>query len=86
MSNADAWPRANWSAVATAMWRSWAVPNVPATSTQDRLRGFLEELAHHPEITVQPFLADAYSLNSGRKEMLARLSEAPAQSLKICGE
>ncbi|OSP54120.1 LacI family DNA-binding transcriptional regulator [Pseudoruegeria sp. SK021] len=51
-----------------------------ATSTQDRLLGFLAEIATHPEIRVSHSFADAYSFDAGRKEMLRLLAENPAQA------
>jgi DNA-binding LacI/PurR family transcriptional regulator len=52
-----------------------------ATSTQDRFRGFMEELARHPGISVRHSFAQAYSFNAGRAEMLARLNDKPAHGL-----
>lgn len=56
-----------------------------ATSTQDRFRGFMEELAQNPDISVRHTFAEAYSFNAGRKEMLARLQDKPAQAY-FCGD
>ena len=46
-----------------------------ATSTQDRLEGFNNELALHPEVTVSHSFADNYSFDAGRKEMARLISE-----------
>lgn len=56
-----------------------------ATSTQDRLKGFMEEAALHPAIKVSYSFADAYSFQAGRKEML-RLSEIGAAEAYFCGD
>lgn len=56
-----------------------------ATSTQDRFKGFIGELAHHPEIAVRHTFAEAYSFTAGRKEMLARLADSPAEAY-FCGD
>lgn len=40
-----------------------------ATSTQDRLRGFIEEAAKQPGISCSHSFADAYSFEAGRNEM-----------------
>lgn len=56
-----------------------------ATSTQDRFRGFMEELVKHSDISVRHTFAEAYSFNAGRKEMLARLKDKPAQAY-FCGD
>lgn len=56
-----------------------------ATSTQDRFKGFIEELSSHPEIAVRHTFAEAYSFNAGRKEMLARLNDTPAEAY-FCGD
>lgn len=56
-----------------------------ATSTQDRLKGFLEELAKHPEISVSYSFATQYSFQAGRSEML-RLSEGTLAQAYFCGD
>ena len=56
-----------------------------ATSTQDRLQGFVSELAGHPDIGVSHSFADAYSFDAGRREMLRLLKGAPAQAY-FCGD
>lgn len=40
-----------------------------ATSTQDRLAGFREELAYHPEVDWSHSFADGYTFDAGRAEM-----------------
>jgi DNA-binding LacI/PurR family transcriptional regulator len=56
-----------------------------ATSTQDRLQGFLEGLAAQPGIKVSHSFAAAYSFKAGRAEML-RLSEGPLAEAYFCGD
>ena len=56
-----------------------------ATSTQDRLSGFQEVMAAHPEIDVTVSFAEAYSFDAGRKEMLRLLEGDPAQAY-FCGD
>lgn len=57
-----------------------------ATSTQDRLAGFAEEMARHPEISVSHSFADNYSFNAGRKEMLRLLDEGTTTEAFFCGD
>ncbi len=56
-----------------------------ATSTQDRLKGFLEQLATHPGIQVRHSFAEAYSFRAGRAEML-RLAETDLAQAYFCGD
>ena len=56
-----------------------------ATSTQDRLQGFLTELARHPDIDVSHSFAGAYTFEAGRCEMLQLLKHRPAQAY-FCGD
>ncbi|WP_376878305.1 LacI family DNA-binding transcriptional regulator [Albirhodobacter sp. R86504] len=56
-----------------------------ATSTQDRLKGFLEEIGKLPEATVTLSFAEAYSFQAGRKEMLRLLETGHAQAY-FCGD
>lgn len=56
-----------------------------ATSTQDRLRGFLDELERHPGIRVSHSFADAYTYDAGRREMLRLLRQSPAEAY-FCGD
>ena len=56
-----------------------------ATSTQDRLKGFVDELASYPGIDVSHSFAEAYSFDAGRKEMLRLLKVAPAEAY-FCGD
>jgi DNA-binding LacI/PurR family transcriptional regulator len=56
-----------------------------ATSTQDRLQGFLSELTLHPAVSVSHSFADAYSFDAGRREMLRLLKLTPAQAY-FCGD
>lgn len=56
-----------------------------ATSSQDRLKGFAEEIAQHPHIEMSHSFAEAYSFQAGRKEMLRLLAATPAQAY-FCGD
>ncbi|WP_116597166.1 LacI family DNA-binding transcriptional regulator [Primorskyibacter marinus] len=56
-----------------------------ATSTQDRLGGFMDEIANHPDVCASHSFAAAYSFAAGRNEML-RLLEGPAAQAYFCGD
>ncbi|MDB4224176.1 LacI family transcriptional regulator [Granulosicoccus sp.] len=56
-----------------------------ATSTQDRIEGFLTELSSHAEMSVSHSFADAYSFDAGRREMMRLLKTTPAQAY-FCGD
>jgi DNA-binding LacI/PurR family transcriptional regulator len=56
-----------------------------ATSTQDRLQGFLTEIAQHTDVDASHSFAEAYSFDAGRHEMLRLLKNAPAQAY-FCGD
>lgn len=56
-----------------------------ATSTQDRLKGFMAELAEHDGIITSSSFADAYSFEAGRKEMTRLLQLGGAQAY-FCGD
>jgi DNA-binding LacI/PurR family transcriptional regulator len=56
-----------------------------ATSTGDRLDGFLQEMATAPHIEVTSSFASAYSFDAGRVEMTKRLMTDPAQAY-FCGD
>lgn len=56
-----------------------------ATSTQDRFKGFAEELALHPDIRMTHSFADAYSFNAGRREMQRLLQGETAEAF-FCGD
>jgi len=56
-----------------------------ATSTQDRLKGFAEEIALHPHIRCTHSFADAYSFVAGRTEM-QRLLALPRAEAYFCGD
>jgi DNA-binding LacI/PurR family transcriptional regulator len=57
-----------------------------ATSTQDRLAGFGEELARHAQNDVASSFAAAYSFNAGREEMQRLLAEGPPAQAYFCGD
>jgi DNA-binding LacI/PurR family transcriptional regulator len=56
-----------------------------ATSTQDRLVGFLEALADAPGAEVSYSFATAYSFDAGRVEMTKQLMTDPAEAY-FCGD
>ncbi len=56
-----------------------------ATSSQDRLQGFLEEVAKHPGIRASHSFSDAYSFDAGRKEM-SRLLRGDTAEAYFCGD
>ncbi|MFM7654676.1 MAG: LacI family DNA-binding transcriptional regulator [Paracoccaceae bacterium] len=56
-----------------------------ATSTQDRVAGFLGALAPYPEIRVTTSYATDYSFDAGRAEMQRLLAETPAEAC-FCGD
>ena len=56
-----------------------------ATSTQDRVAGFLGALAPYPEIKVTTSYATDYSFDAGRAEMQGLLAETPAEAY-FCGD
>lgn len=56
-----------------------------ATSTQDRLSGFLAEIALHQGIKVTHSFASAYSFNAGREQMQRLLSAERSQAY-FCGD
>lgn len=56
-----------------------------ATSTQDRLTGFLDEVRKHPDVEMSFSFADAYAFEAGRTEMTRLLEAAPAEAY-FCGD
>lgn len=56
-----------------------------ATSTQDRLTGFLDALEGQPGLSVRHSFAEAYSFDAGRREMLRLLQARPAEAY-FCGD
>jgi DNA-binding LacI/PurR family transcriptional regulator len=56
-----------------------------ATSTQDRMTGFLDALRDHPNVGVTTSFASAYSFEAGRAEML-RLMDASLAEAYFCGD
>lgn len=56
-----------------------------ATSTQDRMEGFLSEMARHPHITASHSFVSAYTFEAGRQEMLRLLKHPPAEAY-FCGD
>ncbi|MEL6564177.1 MAG: LacI family DNA-binding transcriptional regulator [Pseudomonadota bacterium] len=56
-----------------------------ATSTQDRLVGFLAQLDRHAGVIVSQSFARAYSFDAGRDEMLRLLDHGPAEAY-FCGD
>ena len=56
-----------------------------ATSTQDRVAGFMEVMRAHPEIEMSCSFAAAYSFNAGREEMTRLLADRKADAY-FCGD
>jgi DNA-binding LacI/PurR family transcriptional regulator len=56
-----------------------------ATSTQDRMEGFLAAILQHPNVASSVSFADAYSFEAGRAEML-RLMDTPLADAYFCGD
>ncbi|MFP7674067.1 LacI family DNA-binding transcriptional regulator [Marivita sp. S0852] len=56
-----------------------------ATSTQDRLSGFLQELDTATHATVTHSFAEAYTFDAGRTEMQRLLQSTPAEAY-FCGD
>ena len=56
-----------------------------ATSTQDRLRGFLEVAEATEETSVSHSFAESYSFDAGRAEMQRILADGPAEAY-FCGD
>lgn len=56
-----------------------------ATSTLDREKGFLSEIALHRGVTATTSFANAYSFEAGHAEMLDLLKSRPAQAY-FCGD
>ena len=56
-----------------------------ATSTQDRLSGFMQVMGKHPGIATSRSFAAAYSFGAGRAEMLRLLNEDRAEAY-FCGD
>ncbi|WP_281984933.1 LacI family DNA-binding transcriptional regulator [Thalassorhabdomicrobium marinisediminis] len=69
-------------------YRSVALMGGPesATSTQDRFRGFSQELAKHPHVAHSHSFAEDYSFDAGRAEMQRLLSEGPPAEAYFCGD
>ena len=56
-----------------------------ATSTEDRMAGFLAELAAHPQVTASTSFATEYTFDAGRSEMQRLLEDRPAEAY-FCGD
>ena len=56
-----------------------------ATSTQDRLSGFLGEIANHSGVSATHSFAPQYSFDAGRDEMMRLLSDQAAEAY-FCGD
>lgn len=57
-----------------------------ATSTQDRLFGFMSVVAEHPGVDATTSFADAYSFHAGRLEMQRLLVGGPPAEAYFCGD
>lgn len=56
-----------------------------ATSTQDRMKGFSEEIATHPKVRFSHSYAEAYSFVAGRAEMQRLLKRSRSEAY-FCGD
>lgn len=56
-----------------------------ATSSQDRYKGFAQELSQHPQIEATVRFADRYSFDAGRAAMLDALNGSRAEAY-FCGD
>lgn len=56
-----------------------------ATSTQDRLKGFLDAVASRPDVEASYSFAAGYMFDAGRVEMQRLLAEGPAEAY-FCGD
>jgi len=57
-----------------------------ATSTQDRMEGFNQEMKKHKSVAVSHSFAKAYSFDAGRTEMLRILAEGSPADAYFCGD
>ncbi|MBO9420816.1 LacI family DNA-binding transcriptional regulator [Labrenzia sp. R4_2] len=57
-----------------------------ATSTQDRYKGFSEEISRHPDMEMTVSYAKAYSFEAGREEMRRLLDILPLAEAYFCGD
>jgi DNA-binding LacI/PurR family transcriptional regulator len=57
-----------------------------ATSTQDRFRGFSQELAKHPDVARRHSFASDYSFDAGRAEMQRLIADGPLAEAYFCGD
>ncbi len=56
-----------------------------ATTTQDRMKGFLQVMSEHPDIASSHSFAEAYSFDAGRSEM-TRLLKGDRAEAYFCGD
>ena len=57
-----------------------------ATSTQDREKGFVTELANFPDVTITTSAARSYSFGAGRSEMQRLLAAGDVAEAYFCGD
>jgi DNA-binding LacI/PurR family transcriptional regulator len=57
-----------------------------ATSTQDRFRGFSQELAKYPDVARRHSFASDYSFDAGRAEMQRLIADGPLAEAYFCGD
>ncbi|MEN8840937.1 MAG: LacI family DNA-binding transcriptional regulator [Octadecabacter sp.] len=57
-----------------------------ATSTQDRFRGFSQELAKHPDVIYSHSFAADYSFDAGRAEMQRLIARGNLAEAYFCGD
>ena len=58
---------------------------ISATSTQDRLGGFISELSKHPDIEHSQSFAEDYTFAAGQSEMARLVADGPAEAY-FCGD
>lgn len=57
-----------------------------ATTTQDRLAGFREELSRHPGTRLRDSFADSYSHDAGAAEIARLIESGPLAEAYFCGD
>ena len=57
-----------------------------ATTTQDRLAGFREDLSRHPGTRLRDSFADSYSHDAGAAEMARLIESGPLAEAYFCGD
>lgn len=57
-----------------------------ATTTRDRMAGFLAAAAERPDVVTQCSFSEKYAFDAGRKQMTRLLADGPAQEAYFCGD